>query len=125
MDFSENDNKQLRDVVWKYVFCGLKFVPGEGSQTGKRAHDDASASGNSKNEVNASSPQDKRRRGLNKETPEFGKSHERTDLTVESGYPWDIIKQMGMDVGTNNTDYSRAIWWKCVNVTVKHEIQQL
>jgi len=151
VNIDDNEVRRIREVVRKHIFCLTKFVPGEGSPTGTRGRDmTSSTSSNSQRDVNSSSsdsegdeenndssshrssqvvsPQEnpKRRRiGSYKETPEYGKSHERPDLTILRGYPWKIIVEMGLDKGRNNDDYSRAVWWKCVNQFVKHEIQQL
>ena len=148
MDIDDNEVRRIREVVRKHIFCQLKFVTGEGTQTGRRGRDDTTSSTRSINqqELSSSSSSDednddaslnssqivlhqvnpKRRRiGSYKETPEYGKSHERPDLTLMKGYPWKIIVEMGLDRGGVHDDYSRAVWWKCVNQFVKHEIQQL
>ena len=39
VDVNDHEEKILRDVVLKHAFCGMKFVPGEGSPTGKRTLD--------------------------------------------------------------------------------------
>ena len=121
VDISEGEEKQIRNVVRKHVFCGLKFVPGEGAPTGRALDAPGNRTGDE-------TPQKRRKRGPAKidQVPEFGASHERPDLTKETGYAWKIIMEMGMDKDDGKySDLSRAIWWKCVHGFVKHEIQQL
>ena len=85
--------KDVRHHVRTHVWSNTKFLTGEGSKRAKNC------------------------------IPEFGKSHERPDLTKSGediGYPYVVLKSGGHE---NSTLEQKAEYWKQWENIVRHEIQ--
>ena len=101
-DEDEYEVAKIRQVIRNHIFKHVKFVKGEG---GKPCL-------NNTNQPNR------------KKILQYGKCHEKADLTKQSGYECQIIQLVGMNEG-NSTITQRALWWKTYNTYIHHEIRQL
>ena len=102
MRLDRTQEKDIRNVVRKYVWEKTKFLKDEGAK--KRSEQSGGAG--------------KRR----KTTPTFGVSHERPDLTQKEkcGYPYVVLKQMGVQNGALK---DMAEFWTKWEEVVRHEVQ--
>ena len=55
---------------------------------------------------------------------EYGKCHERANLTKLRGYEYNVMKLAGITEVTASF-FNRALWWKTYNDHVKEEIRQM
>ena len=98
----EYEVAKIRQVVRNHIFKHVKFVKGEGVKP--KGHGT--------------------RKRKKPKISLFGKSHERPDLTIRTGYAYNIMRLVGLDEERTSIS-KRALWWKTYNVHVHHEIRQL
>ena len=55
---------------------------------------------------------------------EYGKCHEKADLTKQSGYKYNVMKLAGI-TEKNCSLTERALYWKTYNTYVRDEIWQM
>ena len=95
--------QKVKQIVRNNIFKHLKFVKGEGVKIG-----------NSKIE------------GQNRKCiiKEYGKCHEKADLTKLSGYAYNVMKLAGV-TEKNCSITERALYWKTYNCYVREEVRQM
>ena len=92
--------QKVRKIIRESIFKHVKFCRGEGlSQNDKKG-----------------------RKAIEKNA--FGRAHDTPDLTLRTGYAYEILKLSGNGEDKKSLT-QRALWWKTYNVYVLHEIRQI
>ena len=95
--------QKVKQIVRNNIFKHRKFVKGEGVKIVNRKierHNDKSI------------------------IKEYGKCHEKADLTKLSGYEYNLMKLAGV-TEKNSSITERALYWKTYNAYVRDEIRQM
>ena len=95
--------QKVKQIVRNNIFKYRKFVKGEGVKIVNRKierHNDKSI------------------------IKEYGKCHEKADLTKLSGYEYNLMKLAGV-TEKNSSINERALYWKTYNAYVRDEIRQM
>ena len=92
--------QKVRKIIRESIFKHVKFCRGEGLSQDKK----------------------KGRKAVEKKA--FGMTHETPDLTLRTGYAYEILKLSGNGEDKKSLT-QRALWWKTYNVHVLHEIRQI
>ena len=95
--------QKVKQIVRNNIFKHVKFVKGEGVQN-----------------VNSNVERQNRKCTIK----EYGKCHEKADLTKQSGYEYNVMKLAGINE-KNCSLTERALYWKSYNTYVRVEIRQM
>lgn len=95
--------QKVKQIVRNNIFKHVKFVKGEGVQN-----------------VNSNVERQNRKCTIK----EYGKCHEKADLTKQSGYEYNVMKLAGINE-KNCSLTERALYWKTYNTYVRDEIRQM
>ena len=94
--------QKVKHIVRNNVFQHVKFVKGEGKKHGGTIVE----------------------RKASKQRKDYGKSHDKADLTKITGYEYNVMKLAGINEhNTSLTD--RALWWKTYQEHIREEIRQM
>ena len=101
MDEDQYEIDKVKGVIRSNVFKNLKFVKGEGQKSLSNTFDKKNA-----------------------KILQYGKCHEKADLTKTNGYECYLMKMMDLTAG-NTTIEKRALWWKTYSSHIHEEIKQI
>ena len=93
---------KVKVITRTNIFKHVKFIKGEGNKLATNILE----------------------RKNRKDRKEYGKCHERADLTQVRGYEYTVMKLAGITEETTSF-VNRALWWKTYNDHVKEEIRQM